>query len=265
MPIPVDAQGLDIAAGMVAAPDARMVYVTPSHQYPLGVTMSLPRRLALLEWATQAGAWVLEDDYDSEYRYAGRPLAALQGLDTGQRVIYLGTFSKVMFPSLCLAYLVVPGDLVDAFVAARVLVNRHAPSLEQAALTDFIGDGHFVRHIRRMRGLYAERQATLVAAAERHLAGLVAVMPTETGLHLVGQLPPEADDRAVSQAAARQAVVAPPLSPFCLGQPPYPGLLLGFAAVPGGDIEDATLRLGVALAPATSGRQVMDLDIPGRR
>jgi GntR family transcriptional regulator/MocR family aminotransferase len=158
-PIPVDGEGLDVAAGEVSSPAARLVYVTPSHQYPFGVTMSLPRRLALLKWASQAGAWVIEDDYDSEYRYAGRPLAALQGLDSEGRVIYLGTFSKVLFPALRLGYMVVPPDLVDAFMAARALSDRHCPVLDQAALADFIGDGHFARHIRRMRALYAERQA----------------------------------------------------------------------------------------------------------
>ncbi|MCC6629762.1 MAG: PLP-dependent aminotransferase family protein [Chloroflexi bacterium] len=249
VPVPVDGQGIDVVAGVATAPAARMAYVTPSHQYPLGVTMSLSRRLALLEWASQAGAWVLEDDYDSEYRYAGRPLAALQGLDGDGRVVYLGTFSKVMFPSLCLAYLVVPADLVDAFVAARVLVNRHAPSLEQAALTDFIVEGHFTRHIRRMRGLYAARQAALVAAVRRELAGLVTVAPAEAGLHLVGWLAGDADDRSASVAAARHGVEAPPLSPFSLLPPPRPGLLLGFAAVNDAEIDAAARRLATALAP----------------
>src|SRR5215211_5883732 len=131
--------------------------------------MSLSRRLALLDWARRAGAWVLEDDYDSEYRYAGRPLAALQGLDTDGRVIYLGTFSKVLFPALRLGYLVVPPDLVDAFVNARALLDRHSPILEQVVLADFIAEGHFLRHIRRMRALYAERQAVLLAAADEML------------------------------------------------------------------------------------------------
>jgi GntR family transcriptional regulator/MocR family aminotransferase len=247
VPVPVDAQGLDVAAGVAAAPAARMVYVTPSHQYPLGVTMSLPRRLALLEWASRASAWVLEDDYDSEYRYAGRPLAALQGLDSEGRVIYLGTFSKVLFPSLCLAYLVVPADLVDAFVAARMLVNRHSPSLEQAALTDFIVEGHFMRHIRRMRAFYAERQAALVAAAERELAGLLAVTPSEAGLHLVGWLPDGADDRAAARAAAAHGVEAPPLTPFGIRPVPRPGLLLGYAAVDEAAIRTGARRLAGAL------------------
>ncbi len=200
-PVPVDAEGLDVRRGARAAPGARLVYVTPSHQYPLGVTMSLNRRLALLEWASASGAWILEDDYDSEYRYAGRPLAALQGLDTAGRVIYVGTFSKVLFPALRLGYLVVPPELVDAFVAARALADRHSPSVTQAALADFIDGGHFARHVRRTRALYAERQAALVRAAQRTLGGLLEVAPAEAGMHLMGWLPVGVDDRVAARAA----------------------------------------------------------------
>ena len=155
--VPVDEEGLDIAAGTRLDANARLIYVTPSHQFPLGMTMSLPRRLALLEWASRAGAWVMEDDFDSEYRYEGRPIASLQGLDTDGRVVYIGTFSKFLFPSLRLGYIVAPPALVDAFISARAMVGRHSPSVEQAILTDFIEEGHFGRHIRRMRTLYAER------------------------------------------------------------------------------------------------------------
>ncbi|MBX0326142.1 PLP-dependent aminotransferase family protein, partial [Oscillochloris sp. ZM17-4] len=177
-PVPVDAEGLDVAAGARLAPQSRLAYITPSHQFPLGVTMSLPRRLALLAWARAAGAWVIEDDYDSEYRYAGRPLAALQGLDGDGRVIYLGTFSKVLFPALRLGYMVVPPDLVPAFVAARALADRHSPGIEQAIVADFLAEGHFARHLRRTRARYAARQAALVEAA-RPLAGRLDVAPAE--------------------------------------------------------------------------------------
>lgn len=260
VPVPVDEQGLDVAAGIARCPGARMIYVTPSHQYPLGVTLSLQRRLALLEWAARAGAWVLEDDYDSEYRYAGRPLAALQGLDTAERVIYLGTFSKVMFPSLCLAFLVVPGDLVESFVTSRALVNRHSPSLDQAALTDFIVDGHFVRHIRRMRTLYAERQAILVETAAHELAGRLSVPAPEAGLHVVGWLPADQDDRRVAAMAAQYAVEAPPLTPFGIEPVANPGLLLGYAAIPPAEIVAGVRRLALALravddAPAAPPRR----------
>ena len=155
VPVPVDGDGLDVARGLRAAPDARLAYVTPSHQYPLGVTMSLARRLALLEWAHARRAWIVEDDYDSEYRYTGRPLASLQGLDRHGRVIYVGTFSKVLFPALRLGYVVVPPALVDAFAAARGLVDRHPPSVTQAVLAEFIAEGSFARHVRRMRMRYA--------------------------------------------------------------------------------------------------------------
>ncbi|HEY4387914.1 MAG TPA: PLP-dependent aminotransferase family protein, partial [Ktedonobacteraceae bacterium] len=153
IPLEVDKDGLNVEAGIRSAPDVRMVYVTPSHQYPLGVTMSLTRRLALLDWATRTGAWVLEDDYDSEYRYGGRPLAALQGLDNTGKVIYMGSFSKVLLPALRLGYLVVPPTLVDIFVQARSIADRHSPQLDQVALAAFINEGHFARHIRRMKQL----------------------------------------------------------------------------------------------------------------
>jgi len=162
VPVPVDDDGLDVAAGIAQCPDARLACVTPSHQYPLGVTMSAVRGLALLEWAAHADAWIAEDDYDSEYRYAGPPLAALQSLDTAGRVIrvvYVGTFSKVLFPSLRMDYMVVAPDLVKSFVVARALSDRHPPTLEQIVLADFIADGHFARHIRRMRLLYAGLEA----------------------------------------------------------------------------------------------------------
>jgi GntR family transcriptional regulator/MocR family aminotransferase len=189
VPVPVDSDGLDVAAGSARCPDARLVYVSPSHQYPLGVTMSLSRRLALLDWARRADAWVVEDDYDSEFRYAGRPLAALQGLDRDGRVIYLGTFSKTLFPSLRLGYLVVPEDLVDSFMAARIVMDRQPSTLTQAVVANFIEEGHFLRHVRRMRTLYSERQEALLRAARRELDGVLDVRPCETGLHLMGWLP----------------------------------------------------------------------------
>ena len=255
-PVPVDAEGLDVRHGARHAAGARLVYVTPSHQYPLGVTMSLHRRLALLEWASRSGAWILEDDYDSEYRYAGRPLAALQGLDAAGRVIYAGTFSKVLFPSLRLGYLIVPGELVDAFVAARALADRHSPSVTQAALADFIDGGHFARHIRRTRALYAERQAALVRAAGRALDGLLEVGPAEAGMHLMGWLPEGVDDRAAARAALGREVDAPPLSgyrarPARRGE--RGGLMLGYAAYTPREIEDACARLARALRTARGG------------
>lgn len=250
VPVPVDQEGLNVAVGLARCFKAHMVYVTPSHQFPLGVTMSLTRRLALLDWAAHAGAWVLEDDYDSEYRYAGRPLASLQGLDSTGRVIYLGTFSKVLFPSLRMGYLVVPPDLIDPFTAARAITDRQAPVLDQAIVTDFIEEGHFTRHIRRMRTLYAARQALLVELAHRELAGLLTVHPADAGMHLVGWLADGTNDQVISQLAATHGVDAPGLSEYHLEQAQQSGILLGYTAVEEADIRIGVLHLGKALSTA---------------
>jgi GntR family transcriptional regulator/MocR family aminotransferase len=250
--VPVDGEGLDVAAGIARASHAAMAYVTPSHQYPLGVTMSLTRRLALLEWARSAGAWIIEDDYDSEYRYAGRPLAALQGLDADGRVIYMGTFSKVMLPSLRLGYLVLPVDLIDAVIAARAVSDRHSPSVEQAALAEFIAGGHFERHIRRMRMLYADRQAALLGALHRRLDDALTVEPHRAGMHIVAMLPPESDDVALSALARERRVEAQPLTPYYHRETPRPGFVLGYAAVPDRAIRAAVGRLAEALDGASN-------------
>lgn len=251
VPVPVDEEGLNVATGIAKGDDARLACVTPSHQYPLGATMSLSRRLSLLEWAERRDAWVIEDDYDSEYRYEGRPLEALQGLDTGGRVIYAGTFSKVLFPSLRLGYLVVPPDLVAAFTAARELADRHSPLIEQAVLARFISDGHFAGHVRRMRKLYAERQAALVEAADRELPGLLDVRPAEAGLHLVGRLPESVDDLKASRFAHSEGVEAPAVSLYGIEPQPKKGLLLGYAAVTDQEIYTGIRRLAKALKSLT--------------
>ena len=230
IPIPVGAEGLDVAAGEHLAPAARLVYVSPSHQYPLGVTMSLRQRLDLLAWAERAAAWVLEDDYDSEYRYAGRPLAALQGLDRAGRVIYIGTFSKVLFPSLRLGYLVVPPDLARPFAAARALADRHSPTVEQAILADFIAEGHFARHIRRMRARYTERQTVLVAELQRAFPDRFTVTPAAAGMFLVARLPDESDDVGMARRLAARGIIAGALSAYYRGPSPRRALLLGYAA-----------------------------------
>lgn len=247
VPVPVDAEGLNVAAGIARYATAKLTHVTPSHQYPMGMTMSLRRRLELLEWASRAQAWILEDDYDSEYRYTGRPLAALQGLDREQRVIYLGTFSKVLFPALRLAYLVVPPDLVEAFASMRFFATRHPPMLEQVTLAAFIAEGHFARHIRRMRALYAQRQTLLVEAARDELAGLLRVLPAAAGMHLLGWLPPDRNDTQASQQAAAQGVYADPLSAYNIKARTEPALILGYTAVGEQAIRAGVRRLALAL------------------
>jgi GntR family transcriptional regulator/MocR family aminotransferase len=247
--VPVDAEGISVETGRRLAPDARLAAVSPSHQFPLGVTMSLARRLALLDWARAADAWVLEDDYDSEYRYAGRPLAALQGLDQGGRVIYVGSFSKVMFPTLRLGYLVLPPDLVDAFARARAAVDDSASIVAQPALAAFIADGHFSAHVRRTRARYAARQAALVEAAGRRLGGLLRLAPSEAGMHLVAAIEAAVpgDDRAVARAAAARRVTVTPLSDYYAAAPDRRGLLLGYTGADEAAIAAGVERLAAAL------------------
>ncbi|HKE59472.1 MAG TPA: PLP-dependent aminotransferase family protein [Pyrinomonadaceae bacterium] len=249
VPVPVDDAGLDISAIATTHSSARVAYVTPSHQYPLGVTMSLSRRLALLDWANRASAWILEDDYDSEYRYVARPLAALQGLDKSGRVIYIGTFSKVLFPSLRIGYVVVPPDLVEAFVTARAAAGWCCPTIDQAVLADFIGEGHFTRHIRRMRSIHAERQATLLETLQREAGDLLGIARTDAGIHVRALLPDHLDDKEVAAEALAQGVVAYPLSAFYLGQPNQArsGLVLGYGAYNVRQIREAARKLAVAV------------------
>jgi GntR family transcriptional regulator/MocR family aminotransferase len=254
-PVPVDGEGMDFGRAGSAVSRARMAVIAPSRQYPLGVTMSLARRLALLDWAGDSDAWILEDDYDSEYRYAGRPLAALQGLDRRDRVVYLGSFSKVMFPSLRLAYLVVPPALTEAVRAVRMALDDHPSAIHQPALAAFMEEGHFASHIRKTRRLYGARQQALLAAAARHLDGLLTLAPDEAGMHLVALLAPDLaarmDDREAAARAARAGLTAPPLSAFFHGKPPGKskdqGLLLGYAAVAEEAMDEAVARLAAAL------------------
>jgi GntR family transcriptional regulator/MocR family aminotransferase len=245
VPVPVDADGIDVAAGVRAAPGAKLAVVSPAHELPLGVTLSAARRRALLDWAREAKAWIFEDDYDSEYRYAGRPLPALQGetADAPHRVIYCGTFSKVLSPAMRLAYLVVPPALVRSFVTAKAFADVQCPPLEQAVLTDFVAQGHFARHVRRTRVLYAKRQALLIRHARRELAGLLDVRPLPAGMHLVGGLPPGTDDLAVSRRAAQAGVEALPLSGFAIAARTPPALVLGYAVVPDAQIAEGVRRL----------------------
>jgi GntR family transcriptional regulator/MocR family aminotransferase len=244
VPVPVDHEGLDIAPHIRRARTARAAYITPSHQYPMGMTMSAARRIMLLDWAARSGMWVIEDDYDSEYRYESRPVASLQGQDADGRVIYIGTFSKVMFPSLRLGYMVVPRDLVSAFVAVRDATDIFSSVLYQVVMTDFIREGHFARHLRRMRMLYMERRAALVQAIRAEMGDRLEVVGTAAGMHLVALLPPKTDDIAIAMEAARRGVSVIPLSSCYIKVPSRSGLILGFGGASGDQFGGAmrTLR-----------------------
>jgi GntR family transcriptional regulator/MocR family aminotransferase len=241
----IDSEGMEVPSERMRG--ARLAYVTPGHQFPLGVSMSLPRRLALLEWARRSNAFIFEDDYDSEYRYAGRPLPSLQGLDRHGLVLFGGSFSKVMFPSLRLGYLVVPADLVPYFEATKSLGTRHAPLLDQAVLCEFITDGHFARHIRRMREVYAERLSALVDSAHKELAGVIDISAVEAGMQVVGWLGRGLASRAVSEAVAERGVEASPVSRYSRQLTICEGLQLGFAAVDEREIRRGVRELAVVL------------------
>ncbi|MEM9776021.1 MAG: PLP-dependent aminotransferase family protein [Chloroflexota bacterium] len=247
VPVPVDEHGLVVSEGIQKAPSGRMVCISPSHQYPLGVTMDLTRRLELLDWAKNNDAWIIEDDYDSEYRYAGYPLEAIQGLDQAGRVIYMGTFSKVLFPALRLGYMILPPSLVEPYSATRIFTDRGTRLLEQATVNEFINEGHLGRHIRKMRTLYEERQNILVNRARIYLKNLIEIEPSEVGLHLVGWLPPGVDDRAVSDQLLDDGIYAPPLSYFSLEPLEQGGLVIGYAAVDEHEIVSAVRQMGSSL------------------
>jgi GntR family transcriptional regulator/MocR family aminotransferase len=249
-PVPVDAQGLLVRAGVRAAPAARAAYVTPSHQYPTGCVLSMARRLELLAWARDTGAWILEDDYDSEFRYAGRPLASLQGLDEAGRVLYVGTLNKVLFPGLRIGYLVVPPPLVRAFVGARSLQDRQPSSLLQVALAEFIAHGHFSSHIRRMRIQYQAQRDALVSGLEARAGELLHVARPEQGMRLLAELRVPLSDVALEAAARRAGVVVRAVSGLYRAAPPRPGLLLGFTGHPAATAGPALARLAGVVTEA---------------
>ncbi|WP_431824253.1 PLP-dependent aminotransferase family protein [Burkholderia sp. F1] len=253
--VPVDADGIDVEAGIRMAPHARAAFVTPSHQYPLGMPMSMARRNALLAWARAHHAWIVEDDYDSELRYEGYPFPSLQGLDP-ERVIYLGTFSKILFPSLRLGYVIAPDDLVAAFCGARVLMDRHAPTADQHVLAAFIAQGHLDRHIRRVRGVYADHRAQLIDTLGARLPGALAwLQPGDQGMHVVLWLAAHLDDREVVARAADAGVAVRAVSPMFAPGTGRPGLVLGFGGFDRAQMEAAAQRLAdviAAVATATA-------------
>ena len=244
VPVPVDEEGLVVSAGIERAPRARAAYVTPSHQFPMGVTMSASRRLRLLDWAQSTGAWIIEDDYDSEYRFGSSPITSLQGLDRDSRVIYIGTFTKILFPAMRIAYVVIPPDLVPAFAAVRRVVDMFSPPFFQAVLTDFIREGHFARHVRRMRLLCGERRQTLIAALARERSSRLRVVGDAAGMFLTATLPSGTADREIGLAAAREGIKVLPLSSCALETPARRGVVLGYGGSTAEEIVDGAARLG---------------------
>lgn len=243
VPVPVDAEGIDVKRGVRLCRNARAAFVTPSHQFPLGMTMTLSRRLELLAWAAKEGAWIIEDDYDGEFRYDSKPLSSLQGLDHNGRVIYVGTFSKVLFPALRLGYVVIPPDLVPHFEAVRKASDLSSAGFEQAVVADFMRDGHFARHIRKMRLLYRERRSTLVDALQRELGHAAEVAGSDAGLHLVLLPNRMKSDVEVAIKAGRQRLWLWPLSPCYQTRPASQGFVLGFANTPAHQIHRSTKKL----------------------
>jgi GntR family transcriptional regulator/MocR family aminotransferase len=248
VPVPVDGHGLIVERGIDRAPEARLAVVTPSHHAPLGMPMTLPRRLALLDWAVRHQRYIVEDDYYGEFQFGGRPLSALKSLDGADRVLYVGTFSKVLMPALRLGYLVAPAALAGVL---RELMGLLAPSpslLNQMALADFMTQGFFARHIRRMRLLYQARRAALVAALSASFGGRTTIGLPESGMHLLLHLPPGSDDVALADAAGAAGLSPLPLTPWAIEADTGPGLILGFANVPGERAAREVARLATALS-----------------
>lgn len=243
VPVPVDAEGFDLMRAEKRSDAAKLIYITPSHQYPTGVTMSLARRLNLLEWARKNSAWIIEDDYNSEFRYAGRPLASLQNLDNFGRVIYVGTFSKTIFPALRLGCMVVPKNLTRVFAAARNLCDCHSPIFEQAILAEFISEGHFARHLRRMRTLYEKRQNALLEEAEKNLNGLLKVSKAQSGMHLIGWLAEGFDETEIAEKAFANGLHLTPLSSYCIENELPPGVILGYTGFDEKEIKQGVRKL----------------------
>src|SRR3974390_2235100 len=247
-PIPVDAHGLVVDAGMCAAPRARAAFVTPSHQFPTGVALSMARRLELLAWARRSGAFIVEDDYTNEFRYSGPPLASLQGLDDTEQVIYVGTLNKALFPGLRIGSAVVPRALLQAFVGARYLIDRQPATLQQAVVCEFMQQGHFPAHIRPMRQLYREQRDALVETLMRHAADRLDVAVPDQGMHLVTYLSDGSSDLAIEEAARRTGLVVRAISRFYRAASPRPGLMLGFSGFPRQLIVPAAAQLARLVA-----------------
>ena len=248
IPVPVDSEGLSVSRGIKACPNAKGVFLTPAHQYPLGMAMSLKRRIEALEWAAQTGSFIIEDDYDSEYQFEGLPAPALQGLDRNSNVIFIGTFTKLLFPLLRLAYIVLPPSLVDVFVSFRRGSDLRSSGFDQVVLCDFITEGHFGRHLRRMRSLYRQRREALLYFGRRYLSGLLDISDTKAGLYTAAFLENGMTSHEAESIAAANGIETRALDRFTLKRSDPKGLLLGFAA-----FDEKAIRAGITkLATALS-------------
>ena len=253
--VPADGEGLHVASAVAQAPEARLALVTPSYHYPLGATLSLARRRALLAWAHATGAWILEDDYYGEYRFAGRPQTPLYALDRHERVLYLGTFSKMLAPGLRIGFLVAPRPLVQRLTELKTATDRYTPGLMQLVLARFIAEGRLAAHVRRMRTLYRDRRAALLAALARHAADVLHVgEPPDAGLHFAVRLKVDVDDVAISRSVRRHGVYAAPLSLYYASAPRMHGFVLGFANTTEADVTPAVRRLARAIRDAGADR-----------
>ena len=246
-PVPVDEEGLDLEYALQHHPTPTVIFTTPSHQQPLGTTMSLGRRLALLNHAQDVGAWIIEDDYDSEFRYRSRPLPALSALDSQQRVIYVGTFSKSLFASIRIGYAVVPPALVDPFAKARTLLGQNSSPVVEEALARFMADGRFAEHIRKMRRVYRTRRDALYECLSRDCEDTLDPVPTDAGMHMVAWLKTDVSDRAAHEALLRAGIESLPLSVYCQKPLSHQALVLGFSGVPEGRMPRLVRRMGEVL------------------
>jgi GntR family transcriptional regulator/MocR family aminotransferase len=237
IPVPVDGDGIDVARAIKSSPAARVAYVTPANQFPLGTVMSAERRAELLSWAVGAGAWIIEDEYDAEYRYSGKPMASLHSLDRSGSVIYVGTFTKMLFNALRIGFIVVPERFVQAFRIARSFTDRHAPTLDQAVLTEFINEGHFGRHVRKMRQVYSDRSQLLAEEANRRLSGLLDVEHAQSGMRTVAWIKIGLTEMALTRRAEQLGLEVVPISSYVSRYEQKPALLLGFAGCNANEIK----------------------------
>jgi GntR family transcriptional regulator/MocR family aminotransferase len=251
--VPVDESGLVVSAGISADANARAAYITPSHQYPTGAVMSMRRRLEILAWARDHDAWIIEDDYDSEFRYVGRPLAALQGIDDDARVIYVGTLSKMLFPGVRVGFAVVPRDLVDVFTGAKFVTDRQPPSLQQAMVADFMRSGYLTGHIRRMRLHYRQARDVVVNAITGHMGDLVEVEIPECGIQLIVRFKDDISDVEVADRARARGIVVKPVSSLYLNTPARQGLLLGYSGFDLRKLRSASRQLADVVRSAMPG------------